>query len=184
MNIKIIDNFANLHEQIEVINYLKKEHTFRLQDSTVFRDKNVASDLKNTIDNPMLIKNIFTSEEFVIDYKFFTFVYVLLHKNNLSNHSINRILVNTTFPYPKNTKEKHSPIHYDYNFKNKKCFSIIYYINNSDGDTVFFDNKLKIIKKVSPKQGRAVVFDSDIYHAGCCPINSPYRQVVNFILYK
>ena len=66
----------------------------------------------------------------------------------------------------------------------KKSISIIYYVNNSDGDTFFFDKKLNTVKRISPRQGRAVVFNSNMRHAACCPINSVYRQVINFVLHK
>ena len=59
--------------------------------------------------------------------------------------------------------------------------SLIYYINDSDGDTIFFNKKLKEIKRVTPKKNTAVLFDSNILHCGCNPIKSSMRGVINFI---
>ena len=120
----------------------------------------------------------------------FTHSYSLLDINKLSNRFIQRIKINTTFPYPKNNKDMYGPIHIDSNIK--KSISIIYYVNNSDGDTFFFENEIKVlsscnlntVKRISPRQGRAVVFNSNMRHAACCPINSVYRQVINFVLHK
>jgi hypothetical protein len=56
----------------------------------------------------------------------------------------------------------------------------IYYINDSDGDTYFFDNNLNIIKTVTPKQGRFIFFDGSIKHAGRHPILAEKRLVLNF----
>ena len=52
------------------------------------------------------------------------------------------------------------------------CISCVYYVNDSDGDTVFFDkvhgddmNELNIIDSVSPKKGTFALFNSTRYHA-------------------
>ena len=56
----------------------------------------------------------------------------------------------------------------------------IYYVNDSDGDTVIFDANGKILKSVKPKQGRFLVFDGMLYHAGRHPIEADNRIVINF----
>ena len=70
----------------------------------------------------------------------------------------------------------------DANFK-----SLLYYVNDSDGDTfvfneTFHDRKdLTIRKRVSPKKGRAVVIDSNTWHASSNPRNHANRIVLNLI---
>jgi len=59
----------------------------------------------------------------------------------------------------------------------------IYYAEDSDGDTFFFDtygNDRKIIKRVSPKAGRVVIFDGDVSHCGSPPQDAKSRIVANF----
>lgn len=58
---------------------------------------------------------------------------------------------------------------------------LLYYVNDTDGDTVFFDpeDKTKIIERVTPKRGRVLLFDGSMYHASCPP-SSGFRAVVNF----
>ena len=56
----------------------------------------------------------------------------------------------------------------------------LYYVNDSDGDTYFFDNDGNIIKKVTPKKGRIVTFDGLTYHSSSCPRENSHRLVLNF----
>jgi len=185
MNIKVIDNFANTQEQITILETLEKSDNYSFKHSCVGSLNNKT---KLTVDYPHITRTIFdsgpTNTNCFIDPELFSLTYFLLHKNNLSDHVINRIKININFPFPNNTKENHGPIHTDFINPIYKGTSIIYYINNCDGDTVFFDKTLKEVKRISPKQGRAVVFDSNIYHAGSCPINFPSRPIVNYVLYK
>ena len=76
---------------------------------------------------------------------------------------------------PYRTNLEHYSPHTDLPFDH---FVVLYYVNNSDGDTVFFD-KDAIVKRVSPKRGRVVLFDGNILHGGGIPKNGP-RSVVNF----
>lgn len=56
---------------------------------------------------------------------------------------------------------------------------ILYYVNDSDGDTYFFNNQRKVIKRVTPRKNRMVVFDGDILHASSYPIKSSIRITLN-----
>ena len=66
--------------------------------------------------------------------------------------------------------------------------SLVYYVNHSDGDTYFFDQtgptertSLNVIRRVSPQRGRAVLFDSDLFHASSSPVQSDKRIVINIV---
>jgi hypothetical protein len=72
---------------------------------------------------------------------------------------------------------------------------VLYYVDDSDGDTIFFnetykdiseDNakfeKLTIRKTVTPKKGRAVIFDGSFYHTATRPTNGS-RLIINFGLW-
>ena len=58
---------------------------------------------------------------------------------------------------------------------------LIYYVNDSDGDTIFFAGD-KELQRVSPKKGRIVIFDGNTLHAGGFPTDNP-RCIVNYNLY-
>jgi hypothetical protein len=56
-------------------------------------------------------------------------------------------------------------------------FVILYYINNTDGDTYLFDGD-KVIEKITPRRGRCVLFDGSILHSSSSSTLSP-RIVLN-----
>ena len=73
--------------------------------------------------------------------------------------------------------EYHDLPHVD---RKDKHIVLLYYVNDTDGDTILFDNNLNIIKRVSPKKNRVLIFDGNILHAGCSPIQSKKRVGINF----
>ena len=65
----------------------------------------------------------------------------------------------------------------------------LYYVVDSDGDTIIYnekdrdpEGKYTIKQCVTPKQGRMVIFDGGLYHAAKQPINSNTRCIVNYNL--
>jgi hypothetical protein len=75
-------------------------------------------------------------------------------------------------------KNEHSIPHLD--VIDKKGITGIYYVNDSDGDTLFFDKDMNIFQRNSPKKGSLIYFDNTIFHAGQSPITNDYRSVINF----
>ena len=99
--------------------------------------------------------------------------------DNINFNVATRVKCNLNLNVTGYKKSSHQPLHTDEIKKGYK--SLIYYINDSDGDTIFFNKKLKEIKRVKPKKNTAILFDSNILHCGCNPIKSPTRGVINFI---
>ena len=75
-------------------------------------------------------------------------------------------------------------------------WNIIYYFNDTDGDTVIYNERAKSVdqmeyllskdvwtikQRVSPKKGRAVAFKSDLFHSASCSKNKP-RFILNINL--
>ena len=60
----------------------------------------------------------------------------------------------------------------------------LYYVLDSDGDTIIYNERKEskeytIKQKVSPKQGRIVIFDGGLYHTAEQPLNNT-RCIVNY----
>lgn len=54
----------------------------------------------------------------------------------------------------------------------------LYYVNDTDGDTFFFNRNREVVERVSPKKGRMVVFDGHTLHASSMP-SKDYRISLN-----
>ena len=70
-----------------------------------------------------------------------------------------------------------NPVHVDLKIPHT---SMIYYINDSDGDTVFFRND-KEIQRVQPLKNRLVVFEGPLRHCSNHPKNHEHRFVLNTV---
>ncbi len=73
----------------------------------------------------------------------------------------------------------------------------VYYVNDSDGPTIFYDetyesakqkglsdkdltdNKMNVKQKVEPKKGRLVMFDGNLFHSTGIPKNN-VRSIINY----
>jgi hypothetical protein len=105
-------------------------------------------------------------------------MYHLMLKEGVDTSDLLRIKANLSLR-SNHIKNTFTPPHTDY--ANVPPFiTCIYYVNDSDGDTLFFDEKNKLTNRVSPKKGRLVYFKGDTYHAKEAPQNFDTRCVINF----
>ena len=80
----------------------------------------------------------------------------------------------------KDNGNKYNYIHID---EDKEHYSLIYYVNDTDGNTVLFNNT-SIVKEVEPKKGRILAFDGNVLHANRMPKNSNARCILNINMTK
>lgn len=119
-------------------------------------------------------------------------LYFIENETGVNCNKLYRAKSNLLFP---TGKDVYTTPHTDEILKNEdgssKYKTILYYINDSDGDTVFFDQrselgtirpKMNIVDRMTPKKGSVVVFDSNIFHASTPPVNFKNRMVINFVV--
>lgn len=95
--------------------------------------------------------------------------------------AIIRTKVNMLIPTHDKITPFHAP-HVDVTTADKevdKYYSLLYYINNSDGDTHFFHSNNEI-ETLSPKANRCVVFPAMLLHASSSP-TTDRRLVINTV---
>jgi len=114
---------------------------------------------------------------------------------NLPDLEWNNVYYNRIFlqlPLPEQYRKEHNGVHVDLP-ADIPHVAAVYYVNNSDGDTIIYDQtihdtpggsqgvKLTEHMRVTPKRGRIVLFDGSRYHCSSQPTVN-YRCIINFDL--
>jgi len=94
--------------------------------------------------------------------------------------SIDRVKANLTTRYNMTTKDKLDAIHKDHIDNN--FLSLIYYVNDSDGDTIFYNKNKNVEHNVTPQANSLVYFKSNISHAGMFPKLNKRKIIINFVV--
>lgn len=157
--------------------------------------KSTAPPDSNYYDNNQIISwvvnNHFDKEGNIVNSNTFSHYFLLplqiaslkLNKTFLFDDLL-RVKVNVTFNDGTSLENKPNPPHLDIVGSKDNYFIGIYYVNESDGDTLIYEgNKkenLKLIKSISPKKGRLVLFNGNRYHSSSHPIKCDKRIIVNY----
>ena len=111
------------------------------------------------------------------------------HKNKVFSNRLIRIKANVLPKQTNYPENYHNYAHIDN--LDHPVETLLYYVNDSDGGTFIFNekkgdkfDKLTIKERVTPKKGRAVLFDSNYFHASSSPVKSSSRAVINFVFQK
>jgi|TARA_B110000259_G_C13848311_1_gene335684 hypothetical protein len=112
-------------------------------------------------------------------------LWMLEAKTGLNITSVQRIKANLLTPNG-STVEHYNPPHIDHT--SDQYLSMVYYVNDSDGDTRIFDHTfndgcydMKMICSNTPKQGNAIIFPSTRFHCSSNPIDTSARVVLNMV---
>lgn len=111
-------------------------------------------------------------------------LYFLEDKTNLKVKDLFRVKINSLLTDRSAATQYNTP-HIDH--PDSDYMSMVYYINDSDGDTVIFDqhvqqgyNNLTIANRVFPKKGKCVIFPSNQFHSSSNPVVADRRLIINF----
>lgn len=194
----IIDDIIPLSYQNQIQNLINdKEFPWYFGNSINHNPENKEYTDSNTTDAPgfgHLVLNPETGEPNSPIYPHIKpILYFLEDKTDVIVDEIKRIRIRRTIPTPGHTLEKYTPAHVDLS-QSKEYKSLVYYVEDSDGDTVLFDSEYnpdngetvlfnddkKIMTRVSPKKGRGFLFKGKIFHSGNVPVNFNQRTIINF----
>lgn len=178
---KVIDNFLPSAYQDEIEKtFLDVGFPWYLNLATVFEDYGIFQN-KNTKDG-LQFTHGFMQEGKVYSNHYplvAALPYHLTLREGVELEKIVRVKANLTVPQDGFPVAGHHAVHVDYVLSN--LITCIYYVNDSDGDTVFFTGDgAHEISRVSPKKGRLVCFNGNTPHAGRPPLTTNVRCVINF----
>lgn len=109
----------------------------------------------------------------------FTFLPILFESCKRKNILVNDVIQSRLFCHnPKLQANIQNEKHRDLNYNHKVC---LYYFNDSDGDTVFFDDDDKVVHRQTPKKNTAVIFDGSIMHCSSTPTQRRIILNINFL---
>ena len=191
--IYVIDDFIDAEYQKDIKNILMGDYQYREKDFPWYYTEDVtgAGDpdsqhrtalghdyvVMDDEDNP-------TGERISI----FHYLFLPMLKNvcrEMKIKNINVLQGRSFLQFPLNLKDRtvDTP-HID--IYEKRHIVALYYVCDSDGDTIIYNEREKlgtytIKQKVTPKQGRIVLFDGSLYHTAEQPLNN-VRCVVNYNL--
>ena len=188
----VFDDIIDLEYQEKIKNVLIGEETFNdyyfpwyfTQDVTNQKDKN--SQKRSALTHQYVISEDDTNTVGTIDSVFHDLFIPLLNKacNKVDKQNISIIKGRSFLQLPINYKgKKEDTPHIDIIDSH---FVMLYYVCDSDGDTIIYNeqeksNNYTVQKRITPKQGRVVLFDGSYYHTAEQPLNN-IRCVVNYNL--
>jgi hypothetical protein len=136
----------------------------------------------NIIDSPIFFHLLYSEGKKSHYFDLVEPIIKVINTTHLPIKRLHRVKANMTVPNIKTVtatnKDTHQPIHTDSLEKN--YYSLIYYVNDSDEYTYFYEDD-KIMYRKTPKKNKAVLFPSNTKHAANTPFHTPKRVLFNII---
>lgn len=138
------------------------------------------------------IIHVFSNEQGIKSRLFYKILPMIKEACRKANYKLTGVFGGRTFiQFPAKDNSTFTKIHTDLNVDHTV---LLYYVKDSDGDTIIFnkttndipkdqlnESELSVIKRITPKKGRAVLFNGLIYHATTLPVLGS-RCVININL--
>jgi len=160
--IKYFDNIISPYIQDNLMEILVSSPKHR--GYPFFFKKNLTGDNKNVYE--IGFGSDFFSDGMFINHfgnRLLTPLYCLLNSQNIILKEIIQGRLFLQLPLYGTQKPLPFSAHKDLKFPH---YAAIYYITDSDGDTIFYDDNENEIDRISPKKGRIAFFDGNIKHSG------------------
>jgi len=181
-------NSLSIKRQNDIENIILRNNSFSWQlDRTLYQHEIDRSlNQRQYFDCHQMIHHFVVNGQFCSNYTKTILDYLhwplLCQELNIPNN-IWRMKTNLMF---KNKSHKTNTPHTD---SSKKHISMIYYVNDSDGETTIYNKttgedlkNIRPVKKIKPKKGSLLIFDGSKYHSSKPPQTNEMRCVINFNL--
>jgi hypothetical protein len=110
---------------------------------------------------------------------FYKVLFCLENKLNFKVKSVYRIQANLLTNQIITEQQDKNQIHIDH--INPNMYSLVYYVIDSDGDTLIYDDNGDVAETCNPIAGNAVLFKSNLKHQASLPKLNKRRIVINYI---
>ena len=187
--IYVIDDFIDVKYQKDIRNVLMGEYQYKKEDFRWFyiEDVTASGDIDSQHRKALAHEYVDYVEGKKVGKKLSIFHHLFLPMlkkvcRTMNIKNINVLQGRSFLQFPLNLKNRsldtpHIDIH------DRKHIVALYYVCDSDGDTIIYNEREElgtytIKQKVTPKQGRMVLFDGSLYHTAEQPLNN-VRCVVN-----
>ena len=182
----VIDNIVNLDYQEQIKDILLGEINYKNYEFPWYYTKDVTkSDLNKSQKRPAFTHGYVKLSGIVISEFhdiFLNLIKVCCHRLQMTEVDVIQGRSFLQLPLTSEKVDVDTP-HID---TDDKHFVMLYYVVDSDGDTIIYNEKIEseeytIKRKVTPKQGRVVLFDGGLFHTAEQPTQNT-RCVVNYNL--
>lgn len=151
----------------------------------------------NVIDGGGFYHSVVDDKKIISKYYdyFKQILFFFTDKTGIEIDEIVRIRLRFTNQQTGHSASSYGPVHVDFTKYAQPYYTLLYYVENSDGDTILFDkmfapgidvyepaniSNLDIAYRQTPKMGEGLFFNGHRYHAGNYPIHCQTRIVINF----
>ena len=151
----------------------------------------------NVIDGGGFYHSVVDDKKIISKYYdyFKQILFFFTDKTGIEVDEIIRIRLRFTNQQTDHSDATYGPIHVDFTKYAEPYYTLLYYVEDSDGDTILFDKVfdpavdvyepeniagLNIVYRQTPKMGKGLFFNGHRYHSGNYPINHQTRIVINF----
>ena len=181
----IVDNFLPKSFELDILNTV---YTIPYMYYPKTTTEATADDNSRVTDNGQFVSLAYAKDEYnsPLATQLKPVLYYLPDCFGVELRELNRLKVNLQTAQPHFQQDHYNLAHIDNYVPNH--YSLLYYPKDSDGDTVIFeqtwgDNTETLTEclRVTPVQGRAVLFPSNQFHASTSPRHTQERFTINFI---
>ena len=164
---KVIDDFIPKKNQDFIDNLLNG----RVEPFPWYPGKNTSVE-----NNDYIMKHIFVWDGQVESFDFIDDIGMnFIQNSNITNGIIRLRAVLST----RSGKKEYNDTTPHIDIIDQKHYNCVYYVNDSDGDTILYNEDKSIMTTVSPKKGRAVFFNGNILHEATRPKDYSKRIILN-----